>query len=64
MLEDTVVILKGEDYSGGPGYNGPILWQLGFPAGPYLPGVARIFIRQAKKQDPSVEFETRPYKQK
>jgi len=60
-IETHVVVLADEEYTGGPGYKGPILKTLGFPEGPYLPGVAKIFVRQAKKVDSSKKFKIVEY---
>jgi len=60
-IETHVVVLEGEDYVSGPGYNGPVLKELGFPEGPYLQGIAKIFIRQARKADPSKRFKIVEY---
>lgn len=54
--ERFVVIPADSHYEGGVGYTGPILTALGFPEGPYLEGVAKIFVRQARSVDPKMKF--------
>lgn len=61
-IETHVVVLDNEEYKGGEGYRGPILKELGFPEGPYVHGVAKIFVRQAKKADSSKRFKIVEYK--
>lgn len=63
MIETSVVIRDGEKYSGGNGYNGPLLRELGFPEGPYTKGVAKILIRQLASLTPKLKFKIVDYKQ-
>ena len=60
-IETHVVVLENEGYVSGPGYNGPILKELGFPEGPYLQGIAKIFVRQARKVDSTKRFKIMEY---
>ena len=47
MIETYVVVEKGSVYTGGKGYTGYVLRELGFPEGPYILGTAKILVRQA-----------------
>lgn len=60
-LETHVVVLEEENYKNGNGYRGPILKELGFPEGPYLPGIAKIFINQARRVDKTKRFVIKEY---
>jgi len=61
-IETHVVVLQEENYTKGIGYRGPVLRELGFPAGPYIEGVAKIFVRQAKSINPKLRFKIMEYK--
>lgn len=60
-IETHVVVLEREVYTGGPGYNGYVMKQLGFPEGPYLKGVAELFVRQARSVDKKIKFKVVEY---
>lgn len=60
-IETVVVVEKGTEYKSGIGYTGPVLQRLGFPEGPYTPGVAKILIRQSRSADSTIRLETRNY---
>ena len=61
MLENSVVVYEKENYKGGNGYKGPLLRDLGFPEGPYTPGVAKILVRQLKSLVPNQKFKIVAY---
>lgn len=61
MLENSVVVHEKENYKEGNGYKGPLLRELGFPEGPYTPGVAKILVRQLKSLVPNQKFKIVPY---
>lgn len=62
MLETHVVVKEEEQYTGGVGYKGPILRELGFPEGPYILGVAKLFVRQAQSVNSKARFKIVEYK--
>ena len=61
VIETHVVVPVTANYKAGPGYRGPLLRSLGFPEGPYIFGVAKLFVRQAAKLDPTVKFKIVEY---
>ena len=63
MKENFVVVQEGQPYTGGVGYKGPLLRELGFPEGPYIQGVAKILIRQLASLNPRAKFKIVEYKQ-
>ncbi len=60
-IETHVVVLQEETYKAGSGYSGPILKSLGFPEGPYLEGIAKLFVRQARSVDKNKRFKVLKY---
>jgi hypothetical protein len=60
-IETHVVVLADEVYTGGVGYRGPVLKELGFPEGPYILGVAKIFVNQAKRSKTKADFKIVEY---
>jgi hypothetical protein len=58
---EYVVVKADEEYTGGPGYIGPVLQALGFPIGPYGGAGAKILVRQAKTVDPKLKLKILPY---
>lgn len=62
-IETHVVVLEDEIYTGGVGYRGPVLKELGFPEGPYIFGVAKLFVNQAKRAKTKARFKIVEHKQ-
>ena len=62
MIETVVVIEEGFEYTGGSGYEGPLLARLGFPKGPYTSKVANILKRQLERIAPERSFVTEQYR--
>ena len=60
-IETHVVVLQEEAYNKGTGYRGPIMKSLGFPEGPYVEGVAKLFVRQARSVDKTKRFKVVKY---
>jgi hypothetical protein len=48
MKENFVVVRERDNYTGGIGYDGFLLRQLGFPKGPYIEASAKILVNQLK----------------
>lgn len=63
MIESFVVVEKGVRYTGGNGYTGRALRELGFPEGPYIKKSAEILVRQARTLSTKVELVILPYRE-